>query len=440
MRKEASTRPSPILCSIYFPPAEDKLKEAGVDVHAVFKVKSFQVKLGSRWHTVQPRGGNAGYYFIAPGRAPRIEYGVEDTGGILDFARDYFHLPQPLAPPPPELRITAQGAGDVKMAMTRGEILRLFPPPLAMEIDTRTPEIRIFAAQSTNGIALRIFLDRNTQRIAEMDILDHRFKTDANLGPGSTFGDLLRSERNLSLTGRSDAWAVSSASGCLTYQLTVEEPPPAASRPRNTPNGNTLYRKRLPLAPSRCSPRAATSASEAPSHAALPHPPCRTSRLRCTPRVDAGSRNSLSGGRFGRGVRLPPQLGQRPLSIHPHSSRRMCTHRSRSGRYPRPGDAGGRSQSQHSPLGRSNNRVCRLRWGCPKQWQLAAVRDGSFSAAQARRLFSLSRYEMAGLLKRHHAGIEMTVDDLERETAVALASARLNDRRISTPHPSITWF
>jgi hypothetical protein len=47
---------------------------------------------------------------------------------------------------------------------------------------------------------------------------------------------------------------------------------------------------------------------------------------------------------------------------------------------------------------------------------------------------------MAGLLKRHHAGIEMTVDDLERETAVALASARLNDRRISTPHPSITWF
>ena len=35
MRKEASTRPSPILCSIYFPPAEDKLKEAGVDEHII---------------------------------------------------------------------------------------------------------------------------------------------------------------------------------------------------------------------------------------------------------------------------------------------------------------------------------------------------------------------------------------------------------------------
>ncbi len=54
----------------------------------------------------------------------------------------------------------------------------------------------------------------------------------------------------------------------------------------------------------------------------------------------------------------------------------------------------------------------------------AAVRDGSLSAAQARRLLNVSRYEMDGLLKRHRAGPEMTVDDLERDTALALASAR----------------
>jgi len=54
---------------------------------------------------------------------------------------------------------------------------------------------------------------------------------------------------------------------------------------------------------------------------------------------------------------------------------------------------------------------------------VAAVRDDSLSAAQARRLLNLSRYEMDGLLKRHRAGIEMTVDDLEHDTAVALASA-----------------
>ena len=53
----------------------------------------------------------------------------------------------------------------------------------------------------------------------------------------------------------------------------------------------------------------------------------------------------------------------------------------------------------------------------------AAVRDGSLTTAQARRLLVLPRYEMDGLLKRHRAGFEMTVDELERDTAVALRSA-----------------
>jgi hypothetical protein len=68
----------------YLPYAEDKLREAGVEVHSVFKVKSFQVKLGSRWRTFRPRGITVGYYFIGPGRQPRIEFGVQDTEDIVD--------------------------------------------------------------------------------------------------------------------------------------------------------------------------------------------------------------------------------------------------------------------------------------------------------------------------------------------------------------------
>jgi hypothetical protein len=76
----------------YLPYAEEKLRGAGVEVHAVFKVKSFRVKVGRRWQTVRPRA-SIGYYFIAPGREPEIEFGVEDTGNILDLARKYFKLP-----------------------------------------------------------------------------------------------------------------------------------------------------------------------------------------------------------------------------------------------------------------------------------------------------------------------------------------------------------
>jgi len=76
----------------YLPYAEDKLRGAGIEVHAVFKVKSFDVKVGRRWRTVRPRV-SVGYYFIAPGREPEIEFGVEDTGSIIDLARKYFKLP-----------------------------------------------------------------------------------------------------------------------------------------------------------------------------------------------------------------------------------------------------------------------------------------------------------------------------------------------------------
>jgi hypothetical protein len=219
----------------YLPAAEDQLKEAGVQVHAVFKVKSFQVKMGSRWRTVKPRE-TVGYYFIAPGREPRLEFGVEDTESIVDFARGYFRLktlpptPYPRAgtrsvtPPLPEFLITAHRAGKVDMDMSREELLGLFPPPLAEEVNAGSPEIQVFVPQEslTRSVALRLFISPDTSRIVRMDVLDRRFRTETNLGPGSTFGELLRRALSLSLTQDSGTWAVESAASCMTFQLDVD--------------------------------------------------------------------------------------------------------------------------------------------------------------------------------------------------------------------------
>jgi hypothetical protein len=219
----------------YLPAAEETLKRAGVQVHAVFKVKSFQVKMGSRWRTVKPRE-KVGYYFIAPGHEPRLEFGVEDTETIVDFAREYFRLKtlpttpyprlgaRPVTLPLPEFRITAHGAGKVDMDMSREEIHMLFPPPLAEEVNGGSPEIQIFVPQKspTRSMALRLFLNPDTSRIVKMDVLDKRFRTTNNLGPGSTFGELVRRELNLSLTQESGTWVVNSATGCMTFQLDVD--------------------------------------------------------------------------------------------------------------------------------------------------------------------------------------------------------------------------
>jgi hypothetical protein len=52
---------------------------------------------------------------------------------------------------------------------------------------------------------------------------------------------------------------------------------------------------------------------------------------------------------------------------------------------------------------------------------LTAVRDARLSRADARRILGVSRYEMDGLLKRFGAASDLTIDDLERDTANALA-------------------
>lgn len=223
----------------YLPAAEDKLKEAGVQVHAVFKVDHFQMKVGSKWRTVKPRGYDVGYYFIAPGREPHIEIGVEDTESILIAAGKYFRLKalprglayplpddQPFVQPLPEFLITPHSAGKIRMAMNKDQILSLFPAPLILEVSGSSPEIRIFASKNpqpdTPEVALRLFVDPQTSQIAKMDVLDRRFRTATNLGPGSTFGDVLRGALNLSMTEESGTWAVDSAASCVRFQLDVD--------------------------------------------------------------------------------------------------------------------------------------------------------------------------------------------------------------------------
>ena len=71
--------------------------------------------------------------------------------------------------------------------------------------------------------------------------------------------------------------------------------------------------------------------------------------MRC---CDGGLRSSRKAGRIGRGHKLPPQLGHTPIKW-PSTQRRQKVHS-----YVQiiaSVDAGGRSTSQHSQLGRSSS-------------------------------------------------------------------------------------
>jgi hypothetical protein len=65
------------------------LQKAGIRFEQAYS-RSFRIRVGSKTKTVRPRKDRAGYYFIAPGRNPHIQYGVMTDEDILDAAQGYF--------------------------------------------------------------------------------------------------------------------------------------------------------------------------------------------------------------------------------------------------------------------------------------------------------------------------------------------------------------
>ena len=73
------------------------LNDAGIDFKEVYS-KSFQVQREKGITTFRPGKLDVGYYFVAPGKEPRIEYGVRTDADLLQIAKDYFN--QASVPPP----------------------------------------------------------------------------------------------------------------------------------------------------------------------------------------------------------------------------------------------------------------------------------------------------------------------------------------------------
>lgn len=73
----------------YLGPADKRLKAAGIELR-VEEARSFRVRIAGKLHT--HRGGkiDIGYYFIAPGKAPHVEYGVMTDADLVVAAGKYF--------------------------------------------------------------------------------------------------------------------------------------------------------------------------------------------------------------------------------------------------------------------------------------------------------------------------------------------------------------
>jgi hypothetical protein len=67
------------------------LRKAGIEFHELY-THSFRLRVGKRLTTFRPVKVDVGYYLVAPGKKPRIEYGVMTDSDLLQVANEYFGI------------------------------------------------------------------------------------------------------------------------------------------------------------------------------------------------------------------------------------------------------------------------------------------------------------------------------------------------------------
>lgn len=76
---------------LYAKNVREPLRKEGIEFHELYAY-SFRLRAEKRMITFRPVNGNVGYYLIAPGRKPHVEYGVMTDADLLHVANEYFGI------------------------------------------------------------------------------------------------------------------------------------------------------------------------------------------------------------------------------------------------------------------------------------------------------------------------------------------------------------
>jgi hypothetical protein len=79
---------------LYYSQASGPLRKAGIDFLDTDSL-SFKIRIGKKLRRYQMSKTDVGYFFIAPGKEPHIEYGVMTDKDLFDAASKYFGIAIP---------------------------------------------------------------------------------------------------------------------------------------------------------------------------------------------------------------------------------------------------------------------------------------------------------------------------------------------------------
>jgi hypothetical protein len=87
--KDPDTKEALADFQLYATNVREPLRKEGIEFHELYAY-SFQLRDGKRLTTFRPAKVKIGYYLVAPGKKPRIEYGVLADADLLQVAHQYF--------------------------------------------------------------------------------------------------------------------------------------------------------------------------------------------------------------------------------------------------------------------------------------------------------------------------------------------------------------
>jgi hypothetical protein len=147
LQKDADTNEALADFRLYATRVREPLKKAGIDFYEVY-AHSFRTRVGKTVTGFRPVKGSVGYYFVAPGRKPRIEYGVMTDADLLQVANEYFGQDNHMKDND-EVRLRATVKAIVPVADYSGVITTVDVDPrfaLTLRIEASAPAITDFGA------------------------------------------------------------------------------------------------------------------------------------------------------------------------------------------------------------------------------------------------------------------------------------------------------
>jgi hypothetical protein len=91
LEKDPDTNEALADFQFYAKNVREPFRKERIEFHELY-AHSFQLRNGKRLTTFRPGKVNVGYYLVAPGKRPRVEYGVMTDSDLLQVANQYFGI------------------------------------------------------------------------------------------------------------------------------------------------------------------------------------------------------------------------------------------------------------------------------------------------------------------------------------------------------------